>query len=233
MRPVRPVGSIQPMARPKPQDLAPRPDRQKRPGTPSGTGENEARDIALLASVLKKAGWPAGSDPAAPSAIRSALESSAAEAPGPNRPKSAELVWSLPGFDRRCRVSTSFGELPIQALRVRDRVKTLSGAYKEVVKIDEIRLDADFMARHTEAHPLHLRAGALGKGTPQRNILVSPAQIICTTGLVGAQKTGPASGFEGHPSIHRSQQTEMTYYRFHCAEPETVCIEGAWFCITS
>lgn len=150
--------------------------------------------------------------------------------PADPAPESA-ITWTLPGFDRRCRVSTNFGELPIKALRRRDMVRTLSGAFREVKWVDAIRLDAEFMARHPEAHPVQLRAKALGPGQPGQNILVSPAQKISAQGLIGNMGIATAAEYEKYPNIARLPQMEMVYYRFHCGEPETVRIEGAWFCI--
>lgn len=185
-----------------------------RGGRPPARDHN-ARDADLLSAVMRQTAMP---DP-------SARPRTVAKPAGP-------IFWTLPGFERRCRVSTNFGELPIQALRVRDKVKTLSGGYKEVQWIDEIRLDADFLSRHPEAQPVYLRTKALAAGQPTRHMLVSPAQVICTDGRIGTKKTGPATDFEGHPSICRAPQVEITYYRFHCGEPVTVCVEGAWFCVT-
>ncbi len=182
---------------------------------PARADRANARDADLLASVLRQTG-------AAP-VIRQA---------GPPEKPTEAIAWTLPGFERRCRVATSFGDLPIQALRLRDRVRTRSGAFKAVQWIDEIRLDADFLSRHPEAHPIHLRARALTAGQPLRNMLISPAQVVCTEGLIGARRTGPATDFEGHPSICRAPQAEITYYRFHCGEPVTVSIDGAWFYVS-
>ncbi|MBK0327084.1 Hint domain-containing protein [Rhodobacteraceae bacterium F11138] len=172
-------------------------------------------DAALLSSILQQTG--------------SEQRPSRVSAP---RPSASAMAWTLPGFERRCRVTTNFGELPIQALRLRDMVKVQSGAYREVQWIDEIRLDADFLSRHPEAQPVHLRAKALGPGLPSRNTLVSPAQVICNDGPGDTRKTGPAADFQGRPNIHRAPQVEITYYRFHCGEPVTVCVEGAWFRVT-
>ncbi len=161
---------------------------------------------------------------------KAATPNTTAEQPGlPRDPD--QMRWELPGFDRRCRVSTNFGELPIEALRRRDMVKTQSGAYRAVEWVDAIRLDADFMSRHPGAHPVQIRAKSLGSGVPNRNILVSPGQIICPNGLIGNLGTALAEDILGYPGICRMQQTEMVYYRFHCGSAETVCIEGAWFCV--
>lgn len=146
-------------------------------------------------------------------------------APGPNK------AWTLPGFGGHCRVSTSFGELPIEALRRRDWVKTHSGAYRQVQWIDEIRLDADFMARHPEAMPIKIRARTLAPCSPVRDILLSPGQVIVTSDGFGTKPMRAAFDLEGLPSVSRIPRSEMTYFMFHCGQPETVCVDGAWFLV--
>jgi len=183
-------------------------------------------DNDVLTSVMQQIAQEKPAKTTAPAKVR-------AEPEVTSEPTSNTSVsWKSPGFHRLCRVSTSFGDLPVEALRLRDQVKTLSGAYKQVQWIDKIRLDADFLRRHPEAHPIQLRARSLGGTQPGKNMLVSPGQMLHATGLIGNIKKGMAAEFDGYPSINRLQQTEITYYRFHCGEPETVCIEGAWFCVS-
>ncbi|MDK3075459.1 Hint domain-containing protein [Sedimentitalea sp. JM2-8] len=147
-------------------------------------------------------------------------------APRPNK------VWTLPGFAAGCRLSTSFGELPIEALRLRDRVKTRSGAYRQVEWIDEIRLDADFMARHPEALPIQIRTRTLGPCSPVRDIVLSPGQMIFASDVFGGNMMGAASELEGLPGVSRLPRSEMTYFMFHCGQQEAVCVDGAWFLVS-
>jgi hypothetical protein len=150
----------------------------------------------------------------------------------PRQTPARSLRWSLPGFERTCRVSTIFGELPIEALRRRDKVKTLSGAYIEVQWIDQIRLDVEFMERHPEAHPIRISARALGGPYPARNMLVSPGQDIWAPKMVGPSGPRKAIELEGQPNISKMPKSEITYYRFHCGSPQVVCVEDAWFCVS-
>lgn len=170
-------------------------------------------DAALLAAVLSKT----SARPAKP-------------APRAQAEAAAPVIWNLPGFEGKCRVTTNFGELPVEALRRRDMVKTLSGAYREVKRVDAIRLDADFMERHPAAQPVMIRARAADGLVPARNMLVSPAQKLWLPkqGQRAGAKT--ALQLEGTPNVLRAHRTEITYYRFHLGEEETVAVEGAWFC---
>ncbi|MHA6262473.1 Hint domain-containing protein [Arenibacterium sp. CAU 1754] len=174
-------------------------------------------DKDLLASVLAQT-----HDPAVDENAR-ALSTGIAPA------YKCDVDWTLPGFGGKCRVTTIFGDLPIEALRRRDKVKTISGAFREVKWIDEIRLDADFMSRHSEAFPILIRAKALDGVHPVKDMLVSPGQDVWMPKMTGKSCAQTAAQLDGQPNIMKTHKPEITYYRFHCGEPEKVSVEGAWF----
>jgi hypothetical protein len=178
-----------------------------------GTAIDLSEDDALLAAVMAKSAVAATPTPPAQAAV--------------HRPVS----WTLPGFEGKCRVATIFGDLPIEALRRRDKVKTISGAYREVLWIDAIRLDADFMARHQAAHPVHIRAKAIGGTHPARTMLVSPGQKIWSPNVSGAYSAVEASRLVGLPGVQSLPRGDITYYRFHTGSDEKISIDGAWFCV--
>ncbi len=180
----------------------------------------DVADHDLLAAVLAQTSEVESSVKAAPARARKP-----AVTPAP-RPAGQ---FALPGFEGKCRVSTIFGDLPIEALRRRDKVKTITGAYREVEWIDAIRLDADFMSRHAGAHPVQIRAKALGGVAPVRNMLVSPGQDVWVPKVSDGYVATSAEALIGQPNMERMRRAEITYYRFHCGGPEKVCIEGAWF----
>lgn len=135
--------------------------------------------------------------------------------------------WNLAGFGGRVRVGTVFGDLPIEALRVRDEVRTPSGKIARVQWIDKLHLDADFLAKHASANPVRIPANALGMGIPMQDMLVSPLQeISANTHVASHFKT--ASDLCSQSRAHRVNTTGLTYYRFHCGEPVVIRAEGVW-----
>lgn len=174
----------------------------------------DVADHALLAAVM---------------APTSGIVQAHAPAPRP-QPARKAIKWELPGFESKCRVATNFGDLPIEALRRRDKVRTISGAYREVQWVDRIRLDADFLSRHPEALPVMIRAKALGGVHPMTNMLVSPGQTVWVPKVSDGYHPAVAGELDGQPNIMRARRPEVTYYRFHCGSAEKVCVEGAWFC---
>lgn len=138
-----------------------------------------------------------------------------------------KLDWYLPGVLGKSRVGTLFGDLPVEALRVRDDLRTHSGASARVQKVDKIHLDAEFLRGHRAALPIRIPANAFGPGRPAQDMHLSPGQEICTDAHVATQfvKAGQLRGrFPGD----LSQPGELTYYRFHCGEPTVVKIDGVW-----
>lgn len=137
--------------------------------------------------------------------------------------------WDLPGFSGKARVTTSFGELPIEALRLRDPVKTSSGKFLEVKWIDQVRLDAQFLSLHPEANPISIPEGSLGHMTPSSDVLISPAQPLKLPRQASDMKAKPAQSLVWRNNVARKPQSGFTYYLFHCGEPASVSIEGLWF----
>jgi hypothetical protein len=162
------------------------------------------------------------------SSLASKMRAEGLDAPKP-RPAPAPMLWDLPGFDGRARVFTSFGHLPIAALRVRDPVKTLSGAFRRVQWIDKIRLDEDFIERHPEARPVHLPRSAFRQDAPKCDLYVSPAQALKPPGPQGYSGAKPAERFVGPSGITRRTQAGITYYLFHLGDEQMVSVEGLWF----
>jgi hypothetical protein len=135
--------------------------------------------------------------------------------------------WYLPGFLGKARISTAFGDLPIEALRVRDDIRTYSGATARVQMIDKIHLDEDFLRKHPSALPIQIPANSFGPGRPTNDVFVSPGQEICPDAHVASTfiKSRALKGRFIYSPVHYSG---LTYYRFHCGEPAIVRIEGIW-----
>ena len=135
--------------------------------------------------------------------------------------------WNLPGFTGRVRVSTVFGDLPIEALRVRDQIRTSSGEFARVQWIDKLHIDADFLRKHPSAQPVVIPADSFGVGRPLKDMAVSPRQQVCADAHVPTHFR-PAANFCLIARAHRMQTTGLTYYRFHCGAPVTVRVEGVF-----
>ncbi|MES2143717.1 MAG: Hint domain-containing protein [Pseudomonadota bacterium] len=159
-------------------------------------------------------------------AIRSAT-SSPDEALSEASDEPGEVDWNMPGFAGNLRVGTVFGDLPIQALRIRDEIRTASGAIALVQSIDKFHLDEDFLRKHPSAHPVRVRANSLGIGIPGQDMLVSPRQEICPDPHVFSRHL-QAIDLCKQSRAHRVQTPGLTYFRFHCGHAVTIRVEGVW-----
>ncbi|MDE3027571.1 MAG: Hint domain-containing protein [Paracoccaceae bacterium] len=141
-------------------------------------------------------------------------------------PEVAPGAWQLPGFTAKTRIRTAFGEMPIEALRLRDEVRTSAGRILRVAWIDQIRLDEAYLQHHPEAQPFMIRANALDYGKPLRDLLISPRQEM-SHGLANFQiRFATADSIKGRAGVFRRPGMAVTYYLFHCGEPATVFAEG-------
>lgn len=132
--------------------------------------------------------------------------------------------WSLPGFGPLTRVTTSLGEVPAQALRERDLVRTRSGDFKRIEWIDRIVLDEEFLSLHPDAMPVHIRPNALGRGVPSHDVYLAPRQPIAPQAnkLVGKAYDQGALSLIGRPGVFRKAEVMYTYTLFHVGEPATI-----------
>lgn len=135
--------------------------------------------------------------------------------------------WNLPGFIGKARVTTAFGELPIEALRPRDDLRTFSGISASVQVVDKIHLDQDFLSQHACALPIRIPVNAFGQGRPAADLLVSPGQEVCPDAHV-ASSFSLAKALSSRFTLDLSLSTGLTYYRFHCGAPTIIKVEGIW-----
>ncbi|MEO9603539.1 MAG: Hint domain-containing protein [Roseobacter sp.] len=151
------------------------------------------------------------------------------EPPKRLNPERKTKPWCLPGFSGNARVTTSFGDLPIEALRLRDPVKTRSGRFLKVQWIDKVQLDEQFLSLHPEANPILIPDSSLGSMTPCNDVLVSPGQVLRMPRQTSDMKAMPAQSLVWRRNVERKPQRGFTYYLFHCGEPASISVEGLWF----
>lgn len=151
----------------------------------------------------------------------------AAPAARRNRPKRSEPIqWHLPGLCDNVRVTTSFGDLPVQALHRRDPLRTQAGSLALVEWVDRIRLDEEFLGENPDALPVRIPAGTFRPGRPERDLIVSPQQLVNVGASPYAQEFRRARDLLGRPGVVRQPVTMVTYHLFHCGAPAIVTAEG-------
>ncbi len=133
-----------------------------------------------------------------------------------------------PGFGPMTRVSTNFGEVPAQALRERDLVRTYGGDYLPILWVDRVMLNEDFLVRHPDALPIEMQAGFLSQGLPKQPITLAPGQMISPEPASGPSVRQAAGTFLGGRGVVQRSEDIITYTRFHLGKAAYVCSEGMW-----
>jgi hypothetical protein len=136
--------------------------------------------------------------------------------------------WSIPGFGAGARIHTSFGLVPVEALRRGDPVKTSDDQFLKVQYVDQLRLDRRFLLNHPEAQPVTIPKGAYGVTSPNQSIRLSGAQVVKLPSRFDQGRGKAAHDLIGQRHISRDLSGYFTYYVFHCGEPCTICIDGLW-----
>lgn len=126
---------------------------------------------------------------------------------------------------------TSFGAVHAQALRKGDMVRTRSGEFARIEWIDRILIDEDFMEKNPDARPVLIQAGALGRGLPTHDVLLSPGQIISPNEVGMIRKPVRARDLLGRPGFVRKAETATTYTRFHMGCDADVLCEKLWISV--
>ncbi|MEL7026392.1 MAG: Hint domain-containing protein [Pseudomonadota bacterium] len=136
-----------------------------------------------------------------------------------------DRIWTLPGFGPLTRITTSLGDVPAQALRKGDLVRTRSGDFKRIAWLDRIVLDEEFLSLHPDAMPVHIRPNALGRGVPSHDVYLAPRQPIAPRAnrLSGKYDEG-AMDLIGRPGVFRKAEAMYTYTLFHVGEPAEVVV---------
>ncbi len=142
------------------------------------------------------------------------------------RTRTVPEPWTMPGLCWNTPVTTSFGVLPVQALRAHDPVRTATGAYLRVQRVDQLRLDEGYLASCPDAVPVVIRAGSLGPDRPATDLVVSPHQQVNLSDSLSRPDLRKARDLTGRPNVFRQAASDVTYFMLHCGMPATLLIDG-------
>lgn len=145
-----------------------------------------------------------------------------------------EIENIVPCFTPGTRIATPRGEVAVEDLREGDRVITRDNGLQEVRWVGSRALGAADLMAAPHLRPVRIRAGALGHGLPERDMLVSPQHRVLLTSERAALYFGErevlaaARHLTGMEGIAEARTTGTTYIHFMCDRHEVVLSEGAW-----
>lgn len=140
----------------------------------------------------------------------------------------------IPCFTPGTRIATPRGEVAVEDLREGDRVITRDNGLQEIRWVGARALGAADMETAPHLRPVLVRAGALGHGLPERDMLVSPQHRLLLTSERAALYFGErevlaaARHLTGMEGIDEVRANGTTYIHFMCDRHEVVLSDGAW-----
>jgi hypothetical protein len=141
---------------------------------------------------------------------------------------------ACPCFTPGTRIATPTGEVPVETLKIGDKVVTRDNGIQEIRWAGQRTLNRFELADHLNTKPVFVKAGALGNNLPERDMLLSPEHRILIAGqspqmqfeeeevLVSAKDMVGRAGVGIHDT-HR-----ITYMHFMFDRHEVVLSDGAW-----
>lgn len=87
-------------------------------------------------------------------------------------------------YCRGTLIRTPKGEVPIEDLRIGDKVMTHWGAARPIRWVGKRSYNARFAAGNRDVMPVRIKAGALADGVPRRDLFVSPSHAMFLDGVL-------------------------------------------------
>ncbi len=120
-------------------------------------------------------------------------------------------------------IQTEAGEVPVETLKIGDRVVTASGAIRPIKWIGRRSYSGRFARGSKDILPIRIRQGALDKNTPRRDLMVSPHHALYLDGVLIE-----ACDLINGVSIVQAESVEsVTYIHIELDTHDIILAEGA------
>ncbi|NOD64366.1 MULTISPECIES: Hint domain-containing protein [unclassified Ruegeria] len=143
-------------------------------------------------------------------------------------------IIDVPCFVAGTRITTPDGPVSIEDLHVGDFVVTADNGPQEIRWIGSRVLDATDLAARPKLLPIRIAAGSLGKGLPERDLLVSPQHRMMLRSPIAvrmfdsAEVLVPAHKLVGIPGINVDVMAQdVVYFHILFDQHEIIYSEGA------
>jgi Ca2+-binding RTX toxin-like protein len=139
-----------------------------------------------------------------------------------------------PCFTPGTTIATPTGERLVEDLRAGDKIITRDHGIQEIAWVGSKEITGKELAAKPHMKPILVKAGSLGQGLPERDMLLSPNHRV----LVASEKTqlyfeerevlAAAKHMTGAQGIHTLDVMRTTYIHFMFERHEVVLSNGAW-----
>lgn len=140
---------------------------------------------------------------------------------------------STPCFTPGTMVTTQRGECPVQHLVAGDRVITRDNGIQPVRWVGKTQMFLHDFQADPHLLPVFIRQGSLGKGLPERDMMVSPNHRILVANERSTLRSGErevlvAAKHLTTQGAQTVQSSGTTYIHFMCDRHEVVLADGIW-----
>lgn len=146
----------------------------------------------------------------------------------------ANIENIIPCFTPGTLIATARGEIPVERLRVGDRIITRDNGIQKIRWVGHRRMTRVELAMAPHLRPIRIRRGALGHGLPERDMMVSPNHRF----LVASEKTVlyfeenevlvAAKHLTGLEGVDLADAQETAYLHFMFDQHEVILSDGSW-----
>lgn len=137
-------------------------------------------------------------------------------------------------FTPGTRIATRRGEIPVQQLKIDDQAITRDNGFQPVRWVGRRNLNSADLATKPDFHPVLIRAGALGNGLPQWDMVVSPNhRMLVSSNLTEVMFSErevlvAAKHLVGLDGVERTRPERVSYIHVLFDHHEVVLADGAW-----
>ena len=145
-----------------------------------------------------------------------------------------EIENVIPCFTPGTTIATPRGERLVEDLREGDRIITRDNGIQEIRWAGRKDMAGQQLARNPHLKPILIKAGALGNGLPERDMVVSPNHRV----LVASDLTqlyfeerevlAAAKHLVGSEGVHELDAMQTSYIHFMFDRHEVVLSNGCW-----
>ncbi len=120
------------------------------------------------------------------------------------------------------RIATRHGAVPVEQLRIGDRVRTVLGKdLAPIVWIGQRDVACDRHPNPRQVWPVRVAAGAFGRGRPSRDLFLSPDHAVFARGVLI-----PIKYLINDLTIAQVQARKVTYYHIELPRHDVLLAEG-------
>lgn len=138
-----------------------------------------------------------------------------------------------PCFTPGTLITTQRGELPVELIAAGDRVVTRDNGIQTVRWVGKTQMFLHDFQADPHLLPVFIQQGSLGKGLPERDMMVSPNHRVLVTNnrtsvRYAEREVLVAAKHLAAQGVHTVQSSGTTYIHFMCDRHEVVLADGVW-----